>query len=516
MSRESSQSAGPDPPPAASSRDRGWFQTDVRGLIAIVACCAVVLWAARSVRESQNPTLAAARGLQSPDSSDRVDAASRLVLLKERDPLVAIPALIDAMDDRMPRVRMAAADALGAINEDTLRAGTAWEAVCAAVARLIRALEDPAPLVRLAAINSLTATARAPVRGPAASIDRRAIVDVFAGLLDDGDDEVRLRALYGVKLCGSGLDNPPAALVAALEDRSPRIRAAAIRALAGFGCDLDPWLPYLLRDLEENDLEVSAACMEAVARVRPPFSPAAIPALVAALGSRSQDVRSRVVRALVPLARDPRAAVVIPPLLALLREPIDLQHTRPTRMGAMSEGYRLRAAALACEVLGKAAPGTPMAGEVVAALVEVVRSGDPERRASAATALAEFGPAAESILPTLVRIWREDLAREDGAPYLECEALAQALARIAPGTPSADAALAALIEALGPRPEGRPGMRQPAVEALPAFGAAAARALPRLRDWQKAPYPQLRTAADRAVAAIELAVAANECEHPAH
>lgn len=52
------------------------------------------------------------------------------------------------------------------------------------------------------------------------------------------------------------------------------------------------------------------------------------------------------------------------------------------------------------------------AGEVVAALAEVVRSGDSFRRRAAVDALSEFGPAAEAAIPALLRALRGSRRQE--------------------------------------------------------------------------------------------------------
>jgi hypothetical protein len=56
--------------------------------------------------------------------------------------------------------------------------------------------------------------------------------------------------------------------------------------------------------------------------------------------------------------------------------------------------------------------------------------------------------------------------------------------------------------------------RLAAIEALSAFGAEATGVLPRLRVWQKDSDLRLKTAADKAVTAIEGAVAGGRREAP--
>jgi HEAT repeat protein len=260
----------------------------------------------------------------------------------------------------------------------------------------------------------------------------------------------------------------------------------------------------LLRTVDHDEPAVRPACWWAFIRNKPPaFSAAAIPALVAALGSPSRIVRSHAARALYPYDRDPRAAVAIPALLTLLREPIDPELLQPTASVPAPAWRGWDPSDVAAHLLGSLAPGTKSAGEVIAALAEVVRSDHVSRRWSAARALGEFGPAAESAVPVLVRALRDDLARRDGDPYLYGSAAAWALGRIAPRTKSADEALAALIDALDPRSDVLLATRIAAIEALPPFGATDARVPPLLRTWQKNPDLHLKMAADKAVTVLD-------------
>jgi HEAT repeat protein len=380
---------GSGTPTAAGTKKAGRLQTGVRGLIVVVACCGVVSWAARSVWETLHPALVEARRLQSSNPSDRVDAARQMVSLRMDDPGRAIPPLVAALRDTKAEVRIEACSSLGAIGSEAIRSGSAGDAVRGAVAGLIGTMKDREPAVRLAATGALAPIILA--NGSDKVIDFPAVIAALAAMLGAGDDEIRLAALFALMHCGprSSAD-PPAPLAAVLEDRSARIRAMAIRALAAFPRSLDPWLPLLLRRADDGESEVSRACWEAFARSRPPaFSAEAIPRLVAVLGSRTRGAQYYAARALSPHASDPRAAVAIPALLALLREPIDLDRVR---LPAIDRNYVNRDPAReAAFVLGKVAPGTESASEVIAALTGVVRADHPSRRASAANALGDFG-----------------------------------------------------------------------------------------------------------------------------
>ncbi len=66
-SEPGSETTGKRADPRRASR----LQTGLRGLIVVVACCAVILWSARRVWETRHPAVDAARRLQSHDPSER-------------------------------------------------------------------------------------------------------------------------------------------------------------------------------------------------------------------------------------------------------------------------------------------------------------------------------------------------------------------------------------------------------------------------------------------------------------
>ncbi len=334
----------------AERRSARRFQTGVGGLLVVIACCGVVAWSARTVWESHHPAAAAARRLQFGTASQRARAARELMAAGVKEPRVAVVALVTALDDPAAEVRTAAAEALGVIGGEDALTGSDGDAARAATAGLIRSLKDPDPPVPIAAMHALVRIATTQRRnGP---VDVQAIIDGFASALGNRDAEVRLVALKSLARCGwLGSPDPPEAFVAALGDRSTRVRAAAIAALPSFQRDLDPWLPDLLKSVEDADREVSLACWPAFARDNPPgFSAAAIPALVTALGSRSPSVRSQAVKALFPHASNPRTAMAIPALLELIKS---REQPFPNLSPAW---YSWSAAVSATELLGKIAP----------------------------------------------------------------------------------------------------------------------------------------------------------------
>ncbi len=239
-----------------------------------------------------------------------------------RDPALAIPPLIDALGDPVAEIRMATLEALGVIAADGDSRGPGAAAIRTASEALIGALKDREPVVRIAAIQALMrVTAARKTNGP---IDPKATIDAIAASLNDGDGRVRGEAFRrSASAVRATLATRRLSLVAGLESRLAGDRARSVWLLGHFGCSLDRWLSFLLRSLEHDEPEVQAACRAAFTRAKPPaFSATAIPALVAALGSSDANVRACAGRALEPHAGDPRAAVAIPGLLAVLREPI--------------------------------------------------------------------------------------------------------------------------------------------------------------------------------------------------
>jgi HEAT repeat protein len=500
----------PEPTTASAEarpRSARRLQTGVRGLIIVVACSGVILWAGRSLWENQNPAISAARGLESRNPSERVDAARALAAAGTTDPRRWLPPLIAAIGDREAKVRVATAEALGAIGSSAIGTASGGDVVPAAIRGLGRLLKDREPTVRLAAVRTLISMGLP--KGMSGLIDPHEVVVALAEILGDRDDEVRLAAFGAIERYGP-LDpaGPPPALVAALEERPVKNRAAAIRALAAFPCRLDPWLPFLLRCSDQDGPPVREACWVALGRRQPPaVSAAAFPTLVAALKSPSPIVRSQAAMALYVYKDDPRAAAAVPALLAMLREPSEPDRSPPTPGSPRAEidWNRVGPDWLAPKLLGGLAPGTEWAGAVIAELAEVVRSEHSNRQYWAAEALGRFGPAAEPAIPVLIETLRKNLAHPGSELYFDVSTCARALGQIAPATKSADEVIDVLIASL----QSNEHMREAAAEVLPAFGSKAARAITQLRALQNGKVPRVSAAAAKALSAIEGAESAN-------
>lgn len=498
-----------------------WLKTNVRTLIVLIACCGVCLWAARRLWENADPVAVesrsiqdqAIRALKSGTAAERVAAIQELRTLRTGDSTAAIPPLIRALEDPETEVRAAAIDALASISEGLTKSRSAGEALrenATAVAgrlkdsnaqvhrdaikalgmiggvavrtdsgeavrisatALLECLKDPEPGRRAAA-----ATALGQIAGPrlaqlsGSSIDRMKLLDALAQAVGDAEPGVRRAALKSSLFPFNS--DPPKVLAEAIKDDMALNRAEAVRGLTYFRHGLDPWAPVLL-GLAENDPDpaVRGQCLATLNfAFRPPAITAAIvPDLVASLKSRDVGIRNTAALVLSYFSSNAQAA--IPELLQVLNEPLD-----PKVGFILNGGKPLDPACQAAWALGHVGAGSPKESEIITALIEVARTGAPGRRAWAAYGLGEFGPNAKEAIPNLIQLAGEatpDEHDERGA------AAAGALGKIAPGTPSADKAVAVLIALLK---SGNAFAQERAIEALRRFGPEAKPAVPALRE----------------------------------
>jgi HEAT repeat protein len=477
-----------------SRRKARFLRTGAFGLIVAAACCGILFWAARYV--SKWPTIAASRELKAQSVLDRVDATRLLVQVGIRDGDVAIPALIAALDDPDTEVRDAAARALRPIVLEAVQSGSADGEVRAATAALVRSLKDPQPVVRITAATALGSFA--VLKRSAGVVAYPPMVAALSTLLSDRDDDVRLAAVGALAIAGPNVQiSPTDGLVAALQDESATVRAAAVEALAKFPCSLDPWLPFFIRSMEQDEPQVRVACARAFYRRQPPaFSVAAIPALIAALKSHERIVRAQAARALYPHARDPIASTSIPALLVLLREPILTDQTDPRKPAVLKADPSEEAAFL----LGEIAPGTASADEVIKALTDVVRSGHPDRGMRAVQSLKKFGAVAEPSIPVLIKAMLEASGTGDQF-FFVARSVPSALGRIAPGKASAARSVAALTDVA--LHSTSPEVRVAAINALTRFGTDAAAAIPVVCTLQEDPSLAVQSAAAAALGLFE-------------
>jgi HEAT repeat protein len=150
--------------------------------------------------------------------------------------------------------------------------------------------------------------------------------------------------------------------------------------------------------------------------------------------------------------------------------------------------------------LAKAAPPE----ESVPLLIAVLKRRSRASRTAAALGLAELGPASHAAIPALVATLKEFTAAEGDTVSGYGAQVAQALGRIAPQAPEAQASseevIAVLTEVLNVRAV---STRSAAAQALRNFGPKATRAIPRLRELLDDQTAIVRDAAKSALEKIE-------------
>jgi HEAT repeat protein len=499
-------------------------------VVAVVAICLLAKsWLENTSDKRADESANAIRLLRTAKPAERVNAIRQVAQVGMADSARSIPAVIEALRDTDAAVRAQAAQSLGVLGsyavwaritgaEKDQRSGSTLSAATSAL--LGSLAKDQESRVRAAAaggLRNITATSpqtekskrsartgrtvepAAPPNPSSSFVDYQSITDALIGALDDPDDQVRAAAVTALGASGPKVSlEPPQRLIAALTDRSAATRTAAVGALANFPRGLDPVIPRLIQISAQDAPGERTACTRALSQIKPSaISAAAVPALVTGLKNPDRDLRFQVVSLLARLG--PAATTAIPAFIATLNEPIDSDQT------SMGEGNQATTvytgpAHEAARALGEIAPGTPSAPEAIAALAEVVRAGAPQRRSSAADALAEFGPTAEAAIPDLIQMLKENAPGKNSVAERNAEVAAAALARIAAGTHSVASVITALRDAL--RPPAR-GTRVAAIRALGELGPQAAAAIPDIRALVQDRESSVRKAASKALESLE-------------
>jgi HEAT repeat protein/lysophospholipase L1-like esterase len=212
---------------------------------------------------------------------------------------------------------------------------------------------------------------------------------------------------------------PVARAMAALGDRSPEVRAAAVWALGERGGEAGPGgvtaLVGALRDDGEAVRVEAARALGAVGRAE---RSKVLPALFAALGDPREHVRWAAAQALFRIGLE-APGDVSPLATALGNADAYVRGFAAFNLGEMGDAARDAVPALiqalaredgygrggASSALAKMGPA---AIEAVPALALGLKSADPERRWKAARVLGRIGPGARTAVATLVEALRSD------------------------------------------------------------------------------------------------------------
>jgi HEAT repeat protein len=274
----------------------------------------------------------------------------------------AVPALIDALDERREPARFAVAEALSDHGP-------------AAVPGLVRALRRPEAAVRAGAAEALGRVRPRPTEAIPALID---------ALADPTADVRRQAARTLGQIRGPAAKTVPALLTALRDDADEGVRAEAAEALSKFGPKAQDAVPGLAAALKDRDASVREQAAWGLSCIGP-AARQAVPALIEALrNSKSSDERTRIAQALGGIG--PAAKAAVPSLIDALAD---------------SGGYVQRWAAIALGNIG------PDARAAVPALMKLAKDrGNPEWY-HAMTALGRIGPDAKAAVPKLMAIARD-------------------------------------------------------------------------------------------------------------
>jgi HEAT repeat protein len=482
----------------AAARTGSRFQVGVKTLLVLIAACASILWATRVIIESRNPTTAVIGALRSWSATERSGAARELGNLESKDYGMTIPAITAALRDSNDEVREASAQSLGRMISVAVDDGFRGGELRVGMMGLIDALKDEQPAVRVTAALAISTAylgrnrpPTQPVSEPVFSpVEHEIIMAAISESIQDKEIAVRRIAVRTAGNLGRMLlVSPPPPLIASLKDPSSMIRGETVIAVSGYSRDVDSAVPLLFTMLREDSPDVRTICSMSLETFKP--SADATPTLVLYLRDRNIEVRTRAANVLGNIG--PAASAAIPDLIAMITEPSDRNEAR----------YReargdLDPIAEAATALGKIAPGSPSGAAAIAPLTDLLSSQYQGQRDAAAWALRGFGAKGATALPALIAAMQNVAPAPNrsgvGAP------IATALGRIAPGTPSAREAVAALVDALKIDDD---FTRNAILKALTRFDSVTlTNALPRLRELENDPRPPIRAAVRSAVKAI--------------
>jgi HEAT repeat protein len=493
-----------------AKKGRSWV--GMKELMGAVALCALILWAGLSIRDhlaGYQPlrTIRTGNALERRTAAWDLTEPGRKINANE-----AMAALIPTLGDEDAGVRATAAESISVViyfSRDhppavPVASDLLKRRIDLATRALVPLLSDRDPGVRAAAATGLGTMAKRPSADPLAP---EPAPEQLAALKHESNAVRRQAAMV---LYGTADVKLPPHLVAALDDGSAEVRAAAARALAHFGPDLGPEIPALIAVLERDEINVRRACAEALDAAWP--SPALVPTLVEFLKSRDRRARTYAAKLLGRIG--PEAKETIPALVEVPNERFDSAQT--DRSDPISPAFPSHCAARALAQMGPCR-------EAIAALMDVIsperaeralanlrrRKAEPtiiedpvlwaelSRIDDAVHALGEIGPPAAAAVPALISVFNKSFEAEWSLSQI---ALPAALGRVAPNSPAAPDAAAALIRVLDAQDY---TIRSGAVEALGHFGRDATAAIPKLQALQKDSKQLIRDAAAKTLATIE-------------
>lgn len=216
------------------------------------------------------------------DAHVRATAAAVLGYHALREPGV-MPALLQALQrDESPDVRWAIVHTLSSVARE-------------ADADLIKMLEEEAVPVLIETLTDQFGKVRSEAAMTLGYIGSEAAVPTLVERLVDRDSDVRQSAAWALRRIGV---DPISALLQALEDEDPAVRADTVRALGIFWSEEEQVIPALTRALEDESSDVRLAAVWVLSEIGP-RARQAVPALIRVLEEDEvESVRERAAKAL--------------------------------------------------------------------------------------------------------------------------------------------------------------------------------------------------------------------------
>lgn len=452
-----------------------------------------------------------------PDATVRLSAVRGLGVLGPKVAADVPPALLGALEDASAQNRTAAAEALVHFPSGLPRV----------LPSFVRSFEKTRPECRTGYADVLR-------RMQPRAFDRQ-VVPVLAAALDSTDAEVRYLAATSLGAFGAEAEPAIPALIRSASRGAPTPVGdaqdpvlAAAQTLLKIMPTWDVAKPRPVTDGESfatlakvfksSRPEVRATVAAVLGRCEP--RPETVPVLGESVRDPDATVRTAALRALHDIGD--RMPFVPPQTLHAALED-ESSHVRYWAAGALGHAGRgidpflpalIRHAEqdadpevreVCADGIGAYIKPTAVTTAVVPVLIEALASPAQKMRCASCGMLGRFGPAATPAVPAIIRVLERGLHKPDERPgrYMTDQRswAATALGRIAPGTPKADEAAAALVEALEADPT--PGGTSDVIEAVARFGPAAKGAIPRLRALAQDPHGSTREAAQKALATLE-------------
>jgi HEAT repeat protein len=342
--------------------------------------------------------------LLSTDPSDRLAAVEQIAASGRDNPRAGIAALVRALHDPDAKVRAAAAKATVSVALPMAGVSLGRNHVSAAISTLFGRLGDPDVTVRAEAAQA--AWMVVTVAGaPPSKAEAEPIVLALIDRLGDADASVRLAAIRGLHTLGQRVsDEPPAGLLAAMDDEAETDRLAAAMAVAAYRKSVPGLLPSLVGSYDSASPGYREAMLRLIEQIHPPdFGPDVVPGLVAAIPNRDIEL---VRRAAADIAQFKRHAGTAARELGWRLQPM-LKGATPKSPDSSTREALVTTMATLADI----GPGVSDAKEAVSTLARVLRTErDPALRIVAAKALSRFRANSEQFAALSERILDPDPA----------------------------------------------------------------------------------------------------------